>query len=64
MGCTDCQCGNSGDESKMKDDGSCAIAPLGLEIDLEEGVCPCGKEISECCHKDEILEKMEKESEN
>jgi hypothetical protein len=58
MSCDNCQCG-AGEESKKP----AVCPPPGTPVSLDEDeLCPCGKSLHDCCHKEEILAKQAEES--
>lgn len=46
-----CRC--AGDTPEIKNDAACAVPKEPLMLD-ENGKCPCGKSMEDCCHKDEF----------
>ncbi len=52
-----CRCACGPDESEEV----CEAPKEGVVID-KDGKCPCGKELKDCCHKDEIVASEENEA--
>ncbi len=54
MSCDNCQCGAQTEEKKPT-----VCPPPGTSVELDQdGLCPCGKLLDQCCHKEEILAKQ------